>query len=265
MTTLASTSLAPAERRALDLAVASLQDALGDALLAVWLFGSRARGESPRDDGSDVDLLIVTEAGGRDSKAIDEILGDANQRGGVAPWAPGLRAIVVDPAWIAERRAIEAFLLWEIDRDKVVVYGSGGEEWWPVSSPDHGTATPMSERTRELLTRAHARLTAARRELDGDRGLAVSLAYYAMLYAARAALSEEGGFARSHGGTWHLFHDTFVATGRFDSERARRAAAAERARVDADYEGWLPERDVAKGIVNDAEVFIAQIERLLRR
>lgn len=31
----------------------------------------------------------------------------------------------------------------------------------------------------------------------------VSAAYYAMLNAARAALSERGEYAKTHGGTWH--------------------------------------------------------------
>jgi predicted nucleotidyltransferase len=50
---LATTTPTDAERDALDLLVASLERELGDALHAVWLYGSRARGEPPRDEDSD--------------------------------------------------------------------------------------------------------------------------------------------------------------------------------------------------------------------
>jgi uncharacterized protein (UPF0332 family) len=51
----------------------------------------------------------------------------------------------------------------------------------------------------------------------------VSAAYYAMLYAARAALSEQDRYAKTHSGTWTLFRETFVRDGRFDPALARAA------------------------------------------
>ncbi len=36
-----------------------------------------------------------------------------------------------------------------------------------------------------------------------------------MLYAARAALSEEDLYAKTHSGSWTLFNDAFVRTSRF--------------------------------------------------
>jgi hypothetical protein len=53
---------------------------------------------------------------------------------------------------------------------------------------------------------------------SGHLEVAVSTAYYAMLYAARAALSERDEYARTHGGTWHLFHERYVTTGAFDQD-----------------------------------------------
>jgi uncharacterized protein (UPF0332 family) len=47
---------------------------------------------------------------------------------------------------------------------------------------------------------------AARALVDaGHAATAVSTAYYAMLYAARAALSERDVNARTHAGTWQCF------------------------------------------------------------
>jgi uncharacterized protein (UPF0332 family) len=47
---------------------------------------------------------------------------------------------------------------------------------------------------------------------------AVSTAYYSMLYAARAALSEQQEHARTHRGTWNLFRTRYVVTDAFDAE-----------------------------------------------
>jgi uncharacterized protein (UPF0332 family) len=66
----------------------------------------------------------------------------------------------------------------------------------------------MSPRSEEFMNSARERLTGARHSLAaGDLGLAISAAYYAILYAARAALSESDEHARTHGGTWHLFRN----------------------------------------------------------
>jgi hypothetical protein len=46
----------------------------------------------------------------------------------------------------------------------------------------------------------------------------VSAACYAILNAARAALSERGEYAKTHSGTWTLFSKVFVSTGEFDRE-----------------------------------------------
>ena len=60
--------LAPDEQSALTELVGWLQDTWGDRITHVWLFGSKARGDS--DAESDVDLLIV----GRDA---DDVLREA--------------------------------------------------------------------------------------------------------------------------------------------------------------------------------------------
>lgn len=53
----------------------------------------------------------------------------------------------------------------------------------------------------------------------------VSAAYYGMLYAARAALSEGGEFAKTHSGTWTLFSQVFVAPASSTSASAPSPAA----------------------------------------
>jgi uncharacterized protein (UPF0332 family) len=92
---------------------------------------------------------------------------------------------------------------------------------------------------------------------------AVSAAYYAMLYAARAALSESDEHARTHGGTWHLFHDRYVTTGAFDQHLHAMAQGAQRTREEGDYEAITPDRDDAERIVTGAWDYIAAVEHML--
>jgi len=117
----ADTSLRPVEHRVLEAFVAELREALGDRLVAVWLFGSRARGE-PGGPDSDVDLLVVSAAGKRDFGAVQDALWRAARREG-DDWLR-YAAHVRDPERIAYKRAVEDFFQAEVDRDKVVLAGT---------------------------------------------------------------------------------------------------------------------------------------------
>jgi uncharacterized protein (UPF0332 family) len=91
----------------------------------------------------------------------------------------------------------------------------------------------------------------------------VSAAYYGMLYAARAALSERGEFAKTHSGTWTLFSQLFVAPGEFDQRLSALARRAKDAREEGDYEAAPPSAEEASEFVKAATEFIAAIERLM--
>jgi uncharacterized protein (UPF0332 family) len=114
------------------------------------------------------------------------------------------------------------------------------------------------------MEQARDRARLAREALaSGHREGAVSAAYYAMLYAARAALSEHDEYARCHGGTWGLFHQRFVATGAFDQHLHALAQQAQEAREAGDYEAITPDPDEAKRYVEGAADFVAAVERML--
>jgi uncharacterized protein (UPF0332 family) len=91
----------------------------------------------------------------------------------------------------------------------------------------------------------------------------VSAAYYGMLYAARAALSERGEYAKTHSGTWTLFSQIFVAPGDFDQSLSALARRAKDACEQGDYEAAPPTAKEAAEYVNGAAEFIAAIEQLL--
>ena len=84
-----------------------------------------------------------------------------------------------------------------------------------------------------------------------------------MLYAARAALSERDEYARTQGGTWHLFHERYVTTGAFDQHLHAMAQGAQSTREKGDYEAITPDRGEAERIVVGAADFIVAVEQML--
>jgi uncharacterized protein (UPF0332 family) len=121
----------------------------------------------------------------------------------------------------------------------------------------------MSPRSAEFLTAARRRLAAASAVVDEDPATALSAAYYAMLYAVRAALSEREVYAKTHGGSWHEFRRAFVETGDFDAELARAAHSIQPAREQADYDAWAVPPEEARHAIELAHAFITAIEEML--
>jgi predicted nucleotidyltransferase len=119
MALLADAALDEREREVLERLVRALADEYGDDLDAVWLYGSRARGERMHEE-SDVDVLVVTRSE-RDDRALIPILWRVldeldNPR------------VYVDPrqrsrTCVEDRRAIDSFFMRDIDRDKIVLHG----------------------------------------------------------------------------------------------------------------------------------------------
>lgn len=65
----------------------------------------------------------------------------------------------------------------------------------------------MSPRSAEFMEQARERIAAARDLIETEHAVAsISSSYYAMLYAARAALSERDQHAKTHSGTWASFN-----------------------------------------------------------
>lgn len=122
----------------------------------------------------------------------------------------------------------------------------------------------MSPRSEEFLEQARERLAAAGEALEaGHPTVAVSVAYYAMLNAARGALSEDEASARTHRGTWRLFRERFVVTDAFDDDLFRLAQHAQNAREQGDYEAVRQSEEQARLYVEGAGEFLAAIERML--
>jgi uncharacterized protein (UPF0332 family) len=113
---------------------------------------------------------------------------------------------------------------------------------------------------------AQDRLGAARAALDaGFPSNAASAAYYAMLYAGRAALSEENENSKTHSGTWTLSRRAFVEPGRFDGALFTEAHRTQQVREAADYDAFVVPTDEAAQIVSVAERFVAAVGDMLKR
>ena len=122
----------------------------------------------------------------------------------------------------------------------------------------------MSPRSEEYLEQARDRLADAQKILNvAHPAVVVSTAYYAMLNAANAALSERGEHAKTHSGTWTLFSKVFVAPGDFDQELSALARQAKEVREKGDYEAAPPDAKEATTYVEGATDFLAAIEALL--
>ncbi|MGH2879935.1 MAG: nucleotidyltransferase domain-containing protein [Solirubrobacteraceae bacterium] len=116
-------SLSPIERRVVERLVDTLREELGSDLHAIWLYGSRARGETPHSE-SDIDLLVIADGGSsRYGMRVIELLNNLAKAEGVSPvW---YSFFIAERDWLQGRRDIRSFFIQEVDRDKIVLYGNG--------------------------------------------------------------------------------------------------------------------------------------------
>ena len=95
---------------------------------------------------------------------------------------------------------------------------------------------------------------------------AVSRAYYAMFYAAKAALLSEDVDLRRHSSAVAKFRELFVVTGRVDAEYLRYLGRAQSARERSDYAPFAPlSKEGAEEILDTASAFVAKIKELLKK
>jgi uncharacterized protein (UPF0332 family) len=122
----------------------------------------------------------------------------------------------------------------------------------------------VSPRSEEFIEQARDRLAMAREVLAaGHREGAVSAAYYSMLYAARATLSEDDENARTYRGMWNLFRIKYVTTEAFDVRLFTIAQHAQVAREAGDYQAVTPTAEEAENYVAGAADFLSAVERML--
>lgn len=121
----------------------------------------------------------------------------------------------------------------------------------------------MSPRSEEFIEQARDRLAAAGEALAaGHPGVAVSLAYYSMLYAARATLPRDAKSTCTDD-TWNLFRIKYVVTEAFDAGLFTIAQHAQVAREAGDYQAVIPTAEEAEHYVAGAADFLAAVEHMI--
>jgi predicted nucleotidyltransferase len=130
---LVGAQLTERERRVVERLLSRLRSELGPGLLAVWLYGSRARGEADveetdPDRRSDVDLMVVVDPS-RDANelswALIPLVNEAADAEGDSPVYYSVLVWSIDR--LRDRRDIRSFFVQEVDRDKIVLHGSALE------------------------------------------------------------------------------------------------------------------------------------------
>jgi uncharacterized protein (UPF0332 family)/predicted nucleotidyltransferase len=237
------------------------RDAFGDRLDLLILYGSYARGEAT--SRSDIDLLVVLEGevGAAEKERAYTVKEDLLDETGV----------VVSPL-VTSRERFDTY-----DQPLFRNVRAEGELLVPADAPT--TADPlrghtypsnrsrrgMKQSTEDALDRARDTLDTARLLRDNEKvSAAVSSAYYAMLYAARAALNEADRAPKSHRGVQHQLREAHVEDGPLDARYHSLLSAAEEKRLEADYE-MSPAftADDAERWIARAQEFLGAIEGLL--
>ena len=115
------------------------------------------------------------------------------------------------------------------------------------------------------LDLAEWRLSAARSLIaDGFFDDAVSRGYYAMFYAAKAALLTAGLTIKKHSSTVALFTQHFVRTGKVDAHFVSLLGRGQRARERSDYAPNIRiKKAEAEQVLRDAEEFVKKMRELV--
>ncbi|MBM3130990.1 MAG: HEPN domain-containing protein [Chloroflexi bacterium] len=128
----------------------------------------------------------------------------------------------------------------------------------------------MDETTREAIRQdiANSRdeLEAARiLQREGKYRQALSRAYYAVFYAATAVLGLKRIKRAKHSGVQSAFGQFFVKTKLIELEYNAIYVRVRESRELSDYErGFVPMADFANDKIEDAEKFVARMEKYLR-
>jgi len=115
------------------------------------------------------------------------------------------------------------------------------------------------------MAKARSSLAAARKLLEEALfAESISRSYYAMFYAAKALLLMDGIDVSKHSAVAAAFGREYVKTGKIDSRYHRMLLDGFEWRQKSDYDVyWLATREAAERCRQEAEAFVAQVEKSL--
>ncbi len=122
----------------------------------------------------------------------------------------------------------------------------------------------INEEIQELFDKAQRSLSAAERLLrDGDHDFAVSRAYYAMFYAARALLLTRNVRRSKHSGVLAAFNEEFIRSGKLPRDLFIWLRDAFGDRAEGDYGLTIISEEQARSGIAAAREFLSEIGRRL--
>lgn len=254
------------ERRAVEAFVDALRHDLDGRLLLLVLFGSKARGDDR--PGSDIDFLVVTDGEPRD---MDKRLSTLTAALGLEHAALLNTLSFSRERWADFARRRAAF--WQnVQRDGMVMLRSphlldelavGAMD---EGGPNGGQAPNHRPEVEAYLASAWQALrTAESQFLQGSDYLVVAnRAYYAIFYAANAALATEGRQLSRHPCVLALFRETFVKTGAIEAPYLYDYEEAMKRHHLSDNDlNSLVNADFVRVSLEAAQRFVQRVERFL--
>ncbi len=237
---------------------------LGDRVDSIVLYGSVARGDAGPD--SDVDVLVVGSGDDGIGKALTKVEYDQARETGFRFF---VETTAYDRSEFLEFHSLGSPLVMNILEDGVVLYDTG------IFSKARAESAQLPDAEIEVMKERHvvrhlelADEALATAKVNLDQGLlraAVNRAYYAMFYAASAALARtDSAPPRTHGGVANQFGLRYVTTGLFDASLAEKLKETYELRRQSDYQLYVSfSQDEVAAAVERALEFVSAVRVML--